>query len=161
MTVTVYTLSSHRPLDQHYFPTLYQHKYEMEDGHTPSGGAVRYGFDNAVFEDYSWRGYAIFSRLQDEVLVDVDIQKPSLYRLIFRYVSRNVGSVTAEVTITPMTSTDVQQTSTVVFQPAFHPEFVTVSGTGAFVLNPGRWTISLKTPESIFVVGRTMLRVKF
>lgn len=125
----------------------------MEEGHTPSGGAVRYGFDNAVFEGYSWRGYAIFSRLQDEVLVDVDIKKPLLYRLIFRYISRNVASVAAEVTITPMTSTDVQQTSTVIFQPAFRPDFVTVSGTGAFVLSPGQWTISLKTPESIFVVS--------
>ena len=53
-----------RPLDTHYFPVLYQHKYEMEDGHTATGGAVRYGFDNDLFKDYSWRGYAVYSHIQ-------------------------------------------------------------------------------------------------
>lgn len=48
----------------HFFPTLYQHMYEMEDGHTESGGAVRYAFDENVFPQFSWRGYAILSRLQ-------------------------------------------------------------------------------------------------
>jgi len=38
--------------------------YEMEDGETASGGAVRYGFDDRTFPGYSWKGYAIFSKLQ-------------------------------------------------------------------------------------------------
>lgn len=88
------------------------------------------------------------------MFVDVDIRKPSLYRLIFRYVNSNPNPVTAEVTVTPETSTDVQQTSTVIFQSTYDPQYVTVSGSGVistFVLNPGRWTISLKTAENIFV----------
>ena len=38
--------------------------YEMEDGRTPAGGLVRYGFDENNFPRFSWRGYAVFSRLQ-------------------------------------------------------------------------------------------------
>lgn len=52
------------PLTAHYFPTLYQYQYEAEDGTTPSGGQVRFGYDEKLFPDYSWRGYAIYSQLQ-------------------------------------------------------------------------------------------------
>ena len=52
------------PLVNHYFPTLFHHMYEMEDGHIPSGREVRYGYDDNVFPLYSWRGYAIMSRIQ-------------------------------------------------------------------------------------------------
>ena len=48
----------------HYFAGLYHDKYELEDGYTAAGGAVRYGFDQRQFDDYSWRGYAVYSRLQ-------------------------------------------------------------------------------------------------
>ena len=98
--------------------------------------------------------YCGLSHFQEEVFVDVDIRKPSLYRLIFRYVNNNNAPITAEVTVTPETSSDVQQTSTVVFQATNEPRYVTVSGSGVistFVLNPGRWTISLKSPEKLFV----------
>jgi len=52
------------PIATHYFPSLYHEKYELEDGYTATGGPVRYGFDQRQFDDYSWRGYAIYSRLQ-------------------------------------------------------------------------------------------------
>jgi len=52
------------PLQTHYFPTLYQYQYEAEDGHTPANTPVRYGFDENVFREYSWKGYAVFSQLQ-------------------------------------------------------------------------------------------------
>jgi laminin alpha 3/5 len=52
------------PLPTHYFPTLYQHRYEMEDGRTPEGGQVRYGFDEGLFPGYSWKGFAVFSTIQ-------------------------------------------------------------------------------------------------
>ena len=94
------------------------------------------------------------------MLVDVDIAKPSLYRLIFRFVNPTENRITADVTLTPEASTDVQQTSTVVFQPSPNPQFVTVSGSGivsTFVLNPGRWSISLKTTEQLYVVSEDSL----
>ena len=52
------------PIAMHYFPTLYHDIHEIEDGHTASGGAVRYGFDIRQFPGYSWRGYAIYSKIQ-------------------------------------------------------------------------------------------------
>lgn len=53
-----------KPLETHYFPTLHQFQYEIEDGQTPAGSAVRYGFSQELFPDFSWKGYAIFSLLQ-------------------------------------------------------------------------------------------------
>lgn len=58
-----------RPIQSHYFPTLHQLKYELEDGYNPTDddGAVRFGFEDTDFPDFSWRGYAVFSRIQPEV----------------------------------------------------------------------------------------------
>lgn len=52
------------PLQLHYFPTLYQFQYEVEDGYTPTRSPVRFGFDQGQFPEYSWRGYAVFSQIQ-------------------------------------------------------------------------------------------------
>ena len=52
------------PIATHYFPSLYHNMYELEDGRTSSGGAVRYGFDTRTFPEFSWKGYAIFSKIQ-------------------------------------------------------------------------------------------------
>jgi len=38
---------------------LDQLKFEIEDGYTPEGAQVRYGYDDRLFPDFSWRGYAI------------------------------------------------------------------------------------------------------
>lgn len=75
MMCNSFVFLSASPLINHHFPTLYHHKYELEDGRTESGGMVRYGFDRQAFPDYSWRGYAIFSRLQ------VNISSSSVLRL--------------------------------------------------------------------------------
>lgn len=48
-----------RPIRQHFIPTLDQLKFEIEDGYTPEGARVRYGYDERLFPDFSWRGYAI------------------------------------------------------------------------------------------------------
>ncbi len=52
------------PLTMHYFPTLHQFQTEIEDGRTSELTPVRFGFDEAVFPGYSWKGYAVFSLLQ-------------------------------------------------------------------------------------------------
>jgi laminin alpha 3/5 len=88
-------------------------------------------------------------------LVDVDVSKPSLYRLIFRYVNPTDDRIMADVSVIPGSSSDVEQNSQVAFEPSMIPQFVTVSGGGlvsTFVLNPGRWSISLKTAEKLYVV---------
>ena len=99
-----------------------------------------------------------FCITQPEVRVDLDIRKPSLYRVIFRYVNPNPSPVPAEVLIRPESSSEVQQTS-FVFPPARRPEHLTVSGSGVvstFVLDPGRWTVALKTSDSVLVVCRCL-----
>ena len=53
-----------RPTTGHYFPSLHQLKYEVEDGITPNSRPVRFGFDPRNFPRFSWRGYAIMSPAQ-------------------------------------------------------------------------------------------------
>ena len=75
MYITCNFLSS-RPIADHYFPTLHQMKYELEDGFVPisegddpEDAAVRFGFEDTEFPEFSWRGYAVFSRIQPEVWI--------------------------------------------------------------------------------------------
>ena len=53
-----------RPTDLHFIPSLHQFIYEIEDGYTPDGSRIRYGFDESVFPAFSWRGYAILNYVQ-------------------------------------------------------------------------------------------------
>ena len=57
-----------RPLRQHFIPDLDQFKYEIEDGYVPEGYGVRYGHDERLFPAFSWKGYAIMSRLQVSIV---------------------------------------------------------------------------------------------
>ena len=85
----------------HYLPTLHQFKYEVEDGYrTDEDAAVRIGHNDAVFPDYSWRGYATFSQLQDQVLLDIPVTTTSDYNVILRYSNPNGQPVEGEVTLT-------------------------------------------------------------
>lgn len=54
-------LRCHEPLNIHYFPTLHQYQFEVEDASTPSGSPVRYDYSEARFPGFSWKGYAVFS----------------------------------------------------------------------------------------------------
>ncbi|CAH0547109.1 unnamed protein product [Brassicogethes aeneus] len=61
------------PLQAHYFPTLYQYQYEVEDGYTPENNKVRYAHNDNIFANYSWKGYAVFSELQVKPLKILDL----------------------------------------------------------------------------------------
>ncbi|KAB0790802.1 hypothetical protein PPYR_15312 [Photinus pyralis] len=142
------------PLKAHYFPTLYQYQYEAEDGYSiPSNTAVRYGYDERLFPGYSWKGYAVFSQLQNEIIQDVHISKPSLYRMVIHYINRNPEPVNGQIRIMPDNPNDYEQTFKVNFKSSFEPNFVTVAGdTGnAFVINPGRWAVSIKSEKNLLV----------
>ena len=96
--------------------------------------------------------------MQDEVLVNVDVNKPGLYRIIYRYVNPTDDDVIADVTVTPETSGDVTQSSHVTFEPTAgaRPQFASVS-TGSivttFVLNPGPLSVALKSSPGVLVVS--------
>lgn len=52
------------PAKNHYFPDLHHMKYEIEEGTTPGGGTLRFGFDPLMFPEFSWRGYAQMTSVQ-------------------------------------------------------------------------------------------------
>ncbi|XP_052834287.1 laminin subunit alpha-3-like [Octopus bimaculoides] len=60
----VFGMKCDKPLKTYFFPTLHQQKYEIEDGYRPGGGKVYFAFDQRVFPDFSWKGYAIMSEKQ-------------------------------------------------------------------------------------------------
>ena len=92
------------------------------------------------------------------MLVNVDVNKPGLYRIIYRYVNPTGDDVVADVTVTPETSADITQSSHVTFGSTARsrPQFASVS-TGSivttFVLNPGPLSVALKCSPGVLVVS--------
>ncbi|KAK7086937.1 Receptor binding, partial [Halocaridina rubra] len=146
-----------QPLKLHYFPTLYQLQYEAEDGRTPQNTAVRFGYDEEVYPGYSWRGYAVFSEIQKEIINDVYIEKPSLYRMIISYHNPGSNTVLGKIKITPDDPSDSEQEVDVHFRPTSGPKLMTVVIVpGDFpvplVMNPGRWSISIMNNQNLFLI---------
>lgn len=149
-------LTCQEPLKAHYFPTLHQFQYEAEDGRTPSNSPVRYGFSEDHFPGYSWKGYAVFSDLLDEIILTVYVQKSSLYRMVLKYVNPNNEPILGIITITPENPSEVEQQFKVNFKPTVKPSFVTVAGAhgnhpSPMVMDPGRWSFSIVIKRSLFL----------
>ena len=96
--------------------------------------------------------------------MDLTITRPSLYRVIYRYINLNTQTIKGEVTLTPDSSNEVIQKSEVLFLPSEQPRFVTVGSNEAgvydFVLNPGRWMISVETPDIVLLVSHAYILIK-
>ncbi|KAK6627792.1 hypothetical protein RUM44_010271 [Polyplax serrata] len=156
-----------QPHQAHYFPTLYsQLQFEAEDSHTPSGGPVRYDYSEHFFPNYSWKGYAIFSHLQGEIIHDIFINKPSLYRMIMRYVNPTNKTITGTIKIVPDNVNEVSQTFYVQLKPSKEPSLVTVSGPAGgipspLVMNPGQWAVHISTDKTIFLDYFVLLPAAF
>lgn len=138
-----------QPISTHYFPLLHHHKYEMEEGKTVRGGPVRYGYNDQHFQDFSWRGYAILSRVQDEVVIEVDVTRTTLFQIVYRFVNRNPDTVTAEVSVKSPLSEEEQNPTVYFPSTGGKPAFV-MAGTPVY-LTSGRWLVSLKSPRTLFV----------
>ncbi|XP_030218470.1 laminin subunit alpha-3 isoform X1 [Gadus morhua] len=140
------------PAPSHYFPSLHQLKYEVEDGVTPNSRPVRFGFEPRVFPGFSWRGYAVLSPAQSDVRVKVHVEgreaRESWYRLVLRYSNPSGSSVTGTVEATGIRAAPgSQQSQEVVFPAGPGPAFLTVPGDGfaqPFVLTPGNWFIHIR-----------------
>ena len=143
------------PMEAYYFPKLHHLKYELEDGKTATGGQARFGYNDSNFPGYSWRGYALFNNVQQEVLQDVAIQKAGLYRMILRYVNTaDEPSSVGTVKFKPHTAGDEEQEEEVRLDRTFNPKLTTVSGEVGdlaipFVLKPGFWTVSVKASNGV------------
>uniref|UniRef100_A0A8C4TQL5 Laminin subunit alpha 5 n=1 Tax=Falco tinnunculus TaxID=100819 RepID=A0A8C4TQL5_FALTI len=138
-----------QPARDHYFPDLHHLKFELEEGTTPAGRAVRFGYNPLEFEGFSWRGYAQMSSIQPKVVVTLNVTSPDLFRLVFRYVSRGPASVEGRVSVVEEGKFNVcgnctEQTKQIVFAPSTEPAFVTVPQNSfgePFVLNPNTWSL--------------------
>lgn len=157
--------SCDKPAINHYFPTLHQYQYEVEDGRTPGNNKVRIGSSDVDFPEYSWKGYGVFSDLQHEIIMqNIMVHKPSLYRMVLRYVNKNSQDVMGTISIIPDNPSDSNQTFTVVFKPSEVPTFVTVfnsktSVPSPFVMNPGIWTVSITIKSYLLLVSLALLQV--
>uniref|UniRef100_A0A665UIL9 Laminin subunit alpha 3 n=1 Tax=Echeneis naucrates TaxID=173247 RepID=A0A665UIL9_ECHNA len=128
------------PGANHYFPTLHQLKFEIEDGTTPNARPVRFGYNPQEFPDFSWRGYALMSPAQNEVRVTVHVDpregRQDLFRVVLRFINPSSTSVTGS-----------HQSKEIIFPPSRSPSFLTVPGEGfaePFALTPGNWIIHIK-----------------
>ncbi|XP_071537849.1 laminin subunit alpha isoform X2 [Panulirus ornatus] len=144
------------PLQLHYFPTLHQLKYEAEDGHTPQNTAVRFGYDDEVFPNYSWRGYAVFSDIQKEIIQEVYIEKPSLYRMVMFYHNPSSRTIVGKIKITPDDPSDTEQEVDVHFPPTSGPQLMTLMDVSRdfpvpLVMNPGQWSIAIENNQNLFL----------
>ncbi|XP_059144333.1 laminin subunit alpha-like [Physella acuta] len=135
-----------------FVPTLHQYKFEVEDGVTPEGARIKYGYDENIFPNFSWRGYGILTKVQPEVKLDVNIRSPSLYQIIYRFTNREDKLIKGKVTLTSDSPTEITQTGELSFVQSKDPRFTTVSSgntQSSFVLNPGIWIVSTTVPDQV------------
>ncbi|XP_044630418.2 laminin subunit alpha-3 isoform X1 [Equus asinus] len=139
-----------RPEDNYYFPDLHHMKYEIEDGTTPNGRELRFGFDPLEFPGFSWKGYAQMSPVQNEVkiMLNVGTSSLTLFRVILRYINPGTEAVSGRVTIYPSwAKAGAAQSKEIIFLPSKEPAFVTVPGNGfadPFSIGPGKWIACIK-----------------
>ena len=80
----------------------------------------------------------------------VDITRPSLYRIVLYYVNSDKDVHVGTITLTPEESEKSVQVDQIRLKPTDgEPMFSTVAGASGniphtFVLDPGRWTVSIK-----------------
>ncbi|XP_053062266.1 laminin subunit alpha-3 isoform X2 [Acinonyx jubatus] len=134
-----------RPENNYYFPDLHHMKYEIEDGTVPNGRELRFGFDPLEFPEFSWRGYAQMTSVQNKVRIMLNVGKSSLalFRVILKYINPGTEAVSGHLTIYPSwAEAGAAQSKEVLFLPSKEPAFVTVPGNGLahpFSIAPGTW----------------------
>ena len=135
-------------MDMHYVPSLYQYQFEIEDGYRLDNSPIRYDYKQSRFPGFSWRGYAGYSQLQDEVLQDISITKASTYNTVLRYQNPNDEPIMGKVTIHKKGAPDeLPMTHAVILEPTGgQPSFVTVAGElgmfpSPFDLEPDEYTV--------------------
>ena len=153
--------------DTYYVPTMHQFQYEIEDGYRADNSTVRFAYDDAKFPDYSWRGYATFSQLQDEVLQDIELTTTSAYRMLLRYSNPNPTPILGEVRVDNKEDPSISIAHKVLLPPTGgQPAFAVVSGDKGIYASPfdlpqGEYTVAVEVPsdpeaEEVLVV-RTMI----
>uniref|UniRef100_A0A670IES8 Laminin subunit alpha 3 n=1 Tax=Podarcis muralis TaxID=64176 RepID=A0A670IES8_PODMU len=138
--------SCNEPEKDYYLPDLHHMKFEVEDGTSPNGRGIRFGYDLQEFPGFSWRGYAQMSSVQNEVRITLNVEKSNLclFRVILRYINPGTAAVSGHIIAYSRLRTP--QSKGVVFPPSKEPAFVTVPGKSfadAFSLTPGTWIFKI------------------
>ncbi|XP_060537980.1 laminin subunit alpha-3 [Pantherophis guttatus] len=140
------------PEKNYYLPDLHHMKFEIEDGTSPNGRGVRFGYNPQEFPGFSWRGYVQMSSIQPEVVVPVTVASPKLFHLVLHYVSlvskHSKGKISiAEGKHFDPNNTWMDQSKDIFFPLSREPAFVTVPGQGfadSFLLGPGTWMFKIR-----------------
>ncbi|XP_032038553.1 laminin subunit alpha-3-like isoform X2 [Aythya fuligula] len=146
-------MTCQEPEQNYFFPDLHHMKFEIEDGTTIQGRGVRFGYDPQEFPNFSWRGYARMSSVQNEVRITLNVEKSNhyLFRVILRYINPGGESLPGRISASQSRpGTGTAQSKEFVFPPSKEPAFVTIPGkssTESFSLVPGMWIVSIMAEE--------------
>uniref|UniRef100_A0A671YSI5 Laminin subunit alpha 3 n=1 Tax=Sparus aurata TaxID=8175 RepID=A0A671YSI5_SPAAU len=138
------------PAPSYFFPTLHQLTVEIEDGTTPNARPVRFGYDPQEFPDFSWRGYAVMSPAQPEVILTLTLGFPGPFHIVMRYCTpkhKGRARVRARILVVDEAGSQSYQSKEVIFPESPSPSFLTVPGEGfaePFALTPGKWIIHIQ-----------------
>ncbi|GMR41651.1 hypothetical protein PMAYCL1PPCAC_11846, partial [Pristionchus mayeri] len=141
------------PLQHHYFPTLWHHQYEAEDGHTPENRGVRFAWDPEIFPNFSSRGFAVFSPIQETILINFDAPKATVSRILLKVHNPSNVTMNAQLTLSRATATpgDTEQTTKVSFPHSATPYISEVTLAGKpFVISAGQWILKMETKQRLF-----------
>ncbi|XP_061452960.1 laminin subunit alpha-3 isoform X2 [Rhineura floridana] len=141
--------SCNEPRKDYYLPDLHHMKFEVEDGTSPNGRGIRFGYDPQEFPGFSWRGYAQMSSVQNEVRITLNVEKsnPDLFHVILRYINPGTAVVSGHlIAYHSRLRKGAPQSKDIVFPPSKQPAFVTVPGKSfadPFSLSPGTWIFKI------------------
>uniref|UniRef100_A0A8C6XWT5 Laminin subunit alpha 3 n=2 Tax=Elapinae TaxID=42168 RepID=A0A8C6XWT5_NAJNA len=137
------------PEKNYYLPDLHHMKFEIEDGTSPNGRGVRFGYNSQEFPGFSWRGYVQMSSIQNEVRITLSVKKPKpyLFHVILRYINPGTAIVSGHITAyQSRTLKGTDQSKDIFFPLSREPAFVTVPGKSfadSFLLGPGTWMFKI------------------
>ncbi|XP_037391080.1 laminin subunit alpha-3-like isoform X2 [Pygocentrus nattereri] len=141
------------PETNFYLPTLHHLKFEVENGITPNARQVRFGYDPREFPQFSWRGYAVLTPAQPEVVLYLVVGSPGPFNIVVRYATAGLqravrGRLLLVAGVGFYSHCNWSgESKEVLFPPSRSPAFLTVPGDGfaqPFTLNPGKWIVCIK-----------------
>uniref|UniRef100_A0A0K0F7N6 Laminin subunit alpha-5 (inferred by orthology to a human protein) n=1 Tax=Strongyloides venezuelensis TaxID=75913 RepID=A0A0K0F7N6_STRVS len=144
-----------KPIEKHFFPTLWHMQYEAEDGKTPENKGVRFSMDSEQFGNFSWRGFVVFSHIQEEVHLVADVMKTSVYKILAHYHNPTNVDNEVSVSITPyslVSQEQPQQSFESIISPSSMPTTKVINPDNKPIpISHGRHIIKFKTKKRLYL----------